>query len=71
MKPAEFVKKIKCPVLLQWGANDVRVSKKETMEIYSNLDTQKKLVIYNYSGHESLCKKENEKWLAEVSDFLQ
>jgi alpha-beta hydrolase superfamily lysophospholipase len=71
MKPSEFVKKINCPVLLQWGANDPRVSKKETIDIYSNINTQKKLVIYNNSGHESLCKKENEKWLAEVSEFLQ
>lgn len=71
MKPTEFVKKIKCPVLLQWGMNDPRVSRGEIDEIYNNIPTSKKLVIYENSGHESLCKKENEKWKLEVSAFLK
>jgi len=28
-------------------------------------------VLYDNSGHESLCKKEPEKWMAEVSAFLK
>lgn len=71
MKPTEFVKKINCPVLLQWGANDTRVSKKETEDIYANITGTKKLVIFENSGHESLCKKENEKWVGTVADFLK
>ena len=71
MKPSEYVKKIQCTVLLQWGKNDPRVSEKETMAVYNNISTQKKLVIYDSSGHESLCAKENAKWLLEVSAFLQ
>jgi alpha-beta hydrolase superfamily lysophospholipase len=71
MKPAEFVKKIQCPVLLQWGINDLRVTSQEMDHIYSNIHTAKKLVHYDDSGHESLCKKENEKWVTEVSDFLK
>ena len=71
MKPVSFVKKINCPVLLQWGANDPRVSRGEIDDIYSNIPTPKKLVVYDSSGHESLCKKENEKWRTEVSAFLK
>lgn len=71
MKPVEFAKKISCPVLLQWGANDPRVSKKEIADIYANISTAKKLVVYNNSAHESLCEKEKEKWAHEVSDFLK
>jgi len=70
MKPVEFVKKINCPVLLQWGKNDPRVSQKETDDIYGNITSTKKLVVYENSGHESLCKKENAKWVGEISDFL-
>jgi uncharacterized protein len=70
MKPSEFVKKIKCPTLLQWGKNDPRVSKKETDLIYANIPTEKKLVVYEDCGHESLCEKENEKWMNEVQSFL-
>lgn len=71
MKPVSFVKKINCPVLLQWGANDPRVSRGEIDAIYNNIPTAKKLLVYDSCGHESLCKKENEKWRTEVSAFLK
>jgi len=71
MKPSQFVKKIKCPVLLQWGRKDPRVTERETNEIYANINAAKKLVVYDNSGHESLCKKENEKWTTEITAFLQ
>lgn len=71
MKPTEFVKKINCPVLLQWGKNDPRVSRREIDEIYYNISSAKKMVVYDSCGHESLCKKETEKWKLEVSAFLK
>jgi uncharacterized protein len=71
LKPEEYVKDIKCPVLLQWGRLDPRVTEKETNEVYANIATQKKLVIYENSGHESLCKKEPQKWVNAVTDFLK
>jgi uncharacterized protein len=71
MKPAEFVKQIKCPVLLQWGQNDPRVKQEETDLIYANITAPKKLVVYESAGHESLCEKEHAKWMSEVGDFLK
>lgn len=71
MKPSEFVKKISCPVLLQWGKNDPRVAQKETDAIFNNITAPKTLVVYDSSAHESLCKKENAKWLQSVTTFLQ
>lgn len=71
MKPQEYAKKIICPVLLQWGKNDPRVSRKEEDKLFANLaTTNKKFVVYENSQHESLCKKENKKWLREVISFL-
>jgi alpha-beta hydrolase superfamily lysophospholipase len=70
MKPSEFAKKINCPVLLQWGTKDPRVSKAEIDAIYGNIHSAKKLVLYDNCGHESLCSKENDKWNKEVKDFL-
>jgi alpha-beta hydrolase superfamily lysophospholipase len=70
VNPDEYVKKIHCPVLMQVGLNDVRVSPEERKEVYENLNQPKQLVIYNNSGHESLCKKEHLKWLTSVSVFL-
>ena len=71
MKPTEYVKKIKCPTLLQWGKNDPRVSEKETNELYANLTSVKKLVVYDSCVHESLCAKQHAKWMSNVSVFVQ
>ncbi|MEO6720645.1 MAG: alpha/beta fold hydrolase [Ferruginibacter sp.] len=70
MKPSQFAKKIKVPALLQWGKNDPRVTQKETNHIFNNLQGPKHLVVYENSGHESLCKSEHAKWLNEVQNFL-
>lgn len=72
MKPQEFVSKIQCPVLLQWGRNDPRVSKAEEDILFKNLtNPDKKFVVYETAGHESLCKKETEKWKKEIAAFLK
>jgi uncharacterized protein len=71
MKPAEYVKKIKCPTLVQWGKNDPRVTEKETNDLYANLTSVKKLVVYENCGHESLCTKEHEKWMTNITEFLK
>jgi alpha-beta hydrolase superfamily lysophospholipase len=69
--PWSYAKKINCPVLLQWGINDARVTEKETNHILDNLASKEKtLVKYENSKHESLCKNEHEKWVLSVSNFL-
>jgi len=70
VNPDKYVEHIHCPVLMQVGLHDIRVTPKERKEIYENLNEPKHLVIYNNSGHESLCKKEHLKWLISVSAFL-
>ena len=70
MKPTEFAKKINCPVLVQWGKHDPRVTEGEIDMIYANITTPKKLVVFETAAHESLCKKENDKWMIEVQSFL-
>lgn len=70
--PSEYAKQINCPVLLQWGEEDNRVSKDETEAVFKNLSSTKKyLVKYSNSGHQSLCTSENEKWMRSVANFLQ
>ena len=72
MKPQEFVSTIKCPVLLQWGKNDPRVSKSEEEILFKNItSTNKKMVVYETAGHESLYKKEPQKWENEIVSFLK
>ena len=71
MKPEQYVKKIACPVLLQWGDHDENVSLQETENIYNNLSSpKKKLVIYPDCGHENLLLKQPALWKNSVSNFL-
>lgn len=70
-KPSAYAKKIHCPVLLQWGTDDIRVTESETDQLFDNLATsQKTLVKYEGLEHESLCKNAHEKWLQSVTKFL-
>lgn len=71
-KPAEYAKKVECPTLLQWGTNDKRVSQDETIAILQNLNTTNKTFVeYKNSGHQSLCKNENDKWEQTITNFLK
>lgn len=71
LQPSEYVRSINCPVLLQWGANDTRVLRNETDSIYAHITASKKLVVYENSSHENLCKSEQAKWIENVKAFLQ
>ena len=72
MKPAEYAKSIHCPVLLERGENDVRVTEHETQEIFGNIPVYDKLLVeYANCGHESLYKKDIVKWTNTVTRFLR
>ena len=71
MKPKEFVKKIKCPVLLQWGKKDKGVTETEINELFNNISSPKKLVVYENSGHENLYENEPDKWEETIEAFLE
>jgi uncharacterized protein len=71
-KPGEYAKKIKSPTLLQWGANDNRVKRSEMEQIFNNINLPKKeLVVYEKSGHQSLCVNEPDKWKEKITAFLR
>ena len=70
-KTSSYVKKVNCPVLMQWGALDRYVQKNETDNIYSAIaSTNKKLVVYDRAGHESLVQNDPVKWRIETERFL-
>ena len=57
--------------MLQWGAKDSRVIKKEIDCIYNHLAAaDKKLVIYKDAQHESLCQNSPKEWEKQIEDFL-
>ena len=66
-----YVQKIKCPVLLQWGALDPYVVKSETDQVYKAIEApDKRLVIYDHASHESFVQNDPLKWRIEVGRFL-
>ena len=68
---SRYVKKINCPVLLQWGNNDEYVLKSETEKIFAAINsTNKKLEIYKGAGHIPLLVADGTKWDETVKDFL-
>lgn len=71
MKPADFVKQIHCPVLLQWGRKDKGVTEAEIKTIYNNISSPKQLVVYDTSGHQNLCENEPDKWEENIGAFLE
>lgn len=70
-QPQKDAAAINCPVLLQWGLTDPRVTESETHQIFKNLASRdKELIKYLQSGHQSLCKNEKSKWYMTVGRFL-
>ena len=70
-KTSSYVKKVNCPVLMQWGALDNYVRKNETDKVYAAIATaNKKLVVYDRADHESLVQNDPGKWRIEVERFL-
>ena len=70
-RPAEYVKKINCPVLLQWGTNDVYILKEQEEKFYNNIPgSKKRFVIYENAAHQSFLGFDPVKWKEEVGNFL-
>ncbi|HMG67799.1 MAG TPA: alpha/beta hydrolase [Chitinophagaceae bacterium] len=68
---SKFVQKIKCPVLLQYGALDKIVSFSDTESIFKDIaSSNKKLVRYENAGHDFLLEKDPKKWRTEINEFL-
>lgn len=70
-RTSSYVAKMSCPVLLQWGALDNYVHKSETDNIYNAIaSVNKKLVVFDRAGHESLLQNDPVKWRIETERFL-
>lgn len=70
-KTSSYAAKLNCPVLLQWGALDNYVHKTETDNIYNAIaSTNKKLIVFDRAGHESLLQIDPIKWRIETERFL-
>ena len=70
-RTSRYAKKIKCPVLLQWGNSDEYVLSKEIERIFAAIGSfKKKLEIYDGARHGPLLAANEVKWEQSVNDFL-
>lgn len=70
-RTSKYVKKINCPVLMQWGSSDEYVLKKEIDKIFASVkSSNKKLEIYEGAGHGPLVTGNETRWTKTVNDFL-
>ena len=70
-RTTKYVRKINSPVLLQWGADDEYVLKKETENIFENIAAdQKTMIVYEHGRHQSLLGTDKDKWRKAVGNFL-
>ena len=71
-KTSRYLKKVNCPVLLQWGNNDEYVLRKEVDKLFSAIGLpSKKLEVYDGAGHGPLLAYDEERWTKKVNDFLE
>ena len=71
-KATRYAKNIHCPVLLQYGAKDDLVLKRETETIYNAIASgNKQLVVYENAFHESFLRNDPVLWRREVERFLE
>ncbi|MFI5187629.1 MAG: alpha/beta hydrolase, partial [Chitinophagales bacterium] len=69
---SKYVQRIKCPVLMLYGALDKIVSPAETNSIFEHVASpDKKLVEFENADHEFLLNKDQLKWRREISLFLK
>jgi uncharacterized protein len=69
-QPVKYASSIKCPTLLFYGEKDEKVSKKETDDIFRNLDGPKKLVTFPLAGHGNYLVQYKTKWSNDIAEFL-
>lgn len=70
LSPQEYAKKINCPVLLLWGAKDMKVTRAETNHIFQNLNGPKNLCIFENAGHDDFLKNDAPLWVNTTTEFL-
>jgi alpha-beta hydrolase superfamily lysophospholipase len=68
--PTTYAKYIRCPVLLQYGAKDDRVTRTEIDNIFANITAPKKLIVYTHAGHDNYLITAKSEWIINTVSFL-
>ena len=66
-----YARTVRVPTLLQWGAQDPRVTRQETDAVFAALRGSKQLVVYPGAQHESYARQDPARWQTSVAEFLR
>lgn len=70
-RPVDYAKAVKIPVLLFYGEQDERVTRKEIDEIYKGLQGPKQLITFPQAGHVNYLVAYRKAWRGSVARFLE
>ena len=70
--PVEYAKQVTCPTLMMHGRDDPRAKLKEAKKVYTAIPEglNKKLVVFDNTGHESYATADPARWRNQVQRFL-
>ncbi|MCC0177090.1 alpha/beta hydrolase [Waterburya agarophytonicola K14] len=68
--PIDYARKVKYPTLILHGGKDITVEIKEIDNLYQNIKTPKKIVVFSEASHQLLVTVNKEMWQTNVEDFL-
>ncbi len=68
--PVEYARRVKCPALLLYGEDDLRVSRLEIGSVFAALGGEKEMHVFRGVGHESYAALRPDEWKGYVAPFL-
>jgi alpha-beta hydrolase superfamily lysophospholipase len=68
--PVEYARRVKCPVLMLYGHDDRRVSRREVEAVFAALGGDKEQRFFDGVGHESYAALRPDEWKGYVAPFL-
>jgi pimeloyl-ACP methyl ester carboxylesterase len=69
--PAEYAHACNCPALLLHGSADRHALLEECRTVGDALPGPKETVVFDGAGHESLYRRDNQRWAAAMRKFLE
>lgn len=69
--PMEYAKRVDCPILLMHGDRDRQATLDQAKNVYQQIQSDKRLIVFENAGHESLYTFNPQQWNAEVLAFLK
>jgi len=69
--PLDYAKSVECPILFLHGDSDPRATLDQVKNVYEQIQSKKKLVVFENAVHESLYVSDSQKWNTEILNFLE